>query len=95
MSFSRILCKLWRFFAGVVRAVVDTAVGLIEYTANAILPLLSDLWGALFGDEGIFGGTLGKIALYGGLGLLAYFALTSDKDEEQSTMFFAEKGQSL
>lgn len=85
MSFTRILCKLWRFFAGVVRAVVDTAIGLVENITNAVLPLLSDLWGSLFGEDGLFGGTMGKVLLYGGLGILAYWLLTDDDDNEKAT----------
>lgn len=80
LSLSTALCKLWRFFAKVVAAVVDGVSGILKNLGKAVISLLSSLFDAAADAIGGFLENLLKnpLALVG-VGLLAWWLIGGKK----------------
>lgn len=68
------LCKIWNFIANILGKIVDFILNVVKKIADFVVDVIESVGDALFGD--------GNFLLLLGVGILAYFVLTSDKDSK-------------
>lgn len=76
---TKLLCKLFRFFLNIFEQVVTVVAEALKTVGKAAIEVLDDLLTTASNALG-----LPKLALFAGVGLLAYWLLTGDDDEEEN-----------
>lgn len=69
------LCKIWNFLSNVLGKIVDFILSVVKKIVDFVVDVIEGVVDSLFGG--------GNFLLYLGLGLLAYFVITSDKDDSE------------
>lgn len=75
----KVLCKIWRFIAKLLKMVLDVIVDILSFALSALIELTGELWDAVFGSDGL--GIKGILLLVG-LGLGAWWLMGAAKEED-------------
>lgn len=81
------LCKIWMFVLKLIDAIVDGLVHVIKGLVGALVEIVSALWDGISSIGGsMMDTTLGKVIVYGLLGLAGYwlYGLVSGDDEDDA-----------
>lgn len=73
------LCKIWNFLSNVLGKIVDFILNVVKKIVDFVVDVIESVIESV--GDALFGG--GNFLLYLGLGVLAYFVLTSDKNDSE------------
>lgn len=79
----KVLCKIWRFIAKLLKMVLDTVVEILGFVLSAIIELAGELWDTVFDSDGL---GLKGILFLAGLGLGAWWLMGAAKEEEDKEL---------
>lgn len=71
------LCKIWNLLANVLGKIVDFILGVVKKIIDFVVDAIEAIADAVFGS--------GNLLLFLGLGLLAYFVITSNKEDDSDS----------